>query len=441
LAIEDVYGHTRVQDDEAFAELRAARPDLKLTLLSGHQGRDLPAGLEQGELFGFLHKPYELLQLLDEMNCALGDDGASAARQLCYRRPVHATPAPLDHLGRCLVTGGAGFLAGHIVRDLLGRGHDVRSIDIREPNIVHPRLEHVPGDLRIPEDVEASCEGIDTVFHTAAVVDFVGFARPDRRRRSVELNVGGTENVIAACRRQGVSRLVYTSSNNVLLGEPIENATGDSPYPAHHVDLYSETKTAAERLVLAAHEEGVLSTVALRPGGIYGVGDPFYLPQLLEKIAQGLLVTDIGDGTAMADNTFVGNLVHGEILAARHLAPGSRVGGRAYYITDGEPTPPMEFFRPLIEGLGHEVPTRRVPYRLMSTVGYLWELMHRLHLAPEPMVTRLHAMKAALSHSGSIEEARRDFGYEPIYDWREALERCIPYCREVLEKMQRGHWP
>lgn len=348
---------------------------------------------------------------------------------------------PLEQLGRCLVTGSAGYLAGHIIRALLESGHEVRGVDIREPSLDHPRFDHRAGDLRISADVEEVCEGVDTVFHTAAIVDFVGFASPARRRRSVELNVGGTENLLSACRRQGVSRFVYTSSNNVLLGVPVEEATGDSPYPPRHVDLYSETKTEAERLVLEDNGAGGLLTVALRPGGIYGVGDPFYLPQLIEKIAQGLLVADIGEGDAMADNTFVGNLVHGELLAARHLVPGSRLAGRAYYITDGEPTSPMEFFRPLIEGLGHQVPTRRLPYGLMYGVGFVWELLHRWHLAPEPMVTRLHTMKAALSHSGSIEEAARDFGYAPPNDWHEELERCIPYSREVLERMQSGDWP
>lgn len=352
-------------------------------------------------------------------------------------------PSPFAALGRCLVTGSAGYLAGYIIRALVAEGCEVRGIDVRPTpdDLGHPRFDSRVGDLRIASEVRAACERVDTVFHTAAIVDFVGFARPERRRRIVELNVGGTQNVLAACRAGGVSRLVYTSSNNVLLGVPVLNATSTSPYPKRHVDLYSQTKTEAERMVLAANAQAGLLTVALRPGGIYGVGDPFYLPQLIEKIAQGILVADIGDGTAMADNTFVENLVHGELLAARHLYPGSPAAGRAYYITDGEPTSPMEFFRPIIEGLGHRVPTLRVPYAPMYGLGFAWEWLHRWRLAPEPMVTRLHVMKAALSHSGSLEEARRDLGYEPPHDWREALSACVPYCREVLDRMQRGDWP
>ncbi|MEZ4324436.1 MAG: NAD-dependent epimerase/dehydratase family protein [Polyangiales bacterium] len=360
-------------------------------------------------------------------------------------------------LGVCLVTGGAGFLAGHIARALLEQGHTVRSLDLRQPTIWHARFSHQRGDLRVPADVRRACDGVDTVFHTAAVVDFVGVARRARRARSFDLNVVGTQHVIDACLDAGVARLVYTSSNNVVLGTPVTHADSRTPYPTRYADLYSTTKAQAERLVLAAngraHRQsrssttaervgaGVLSTCALRPGGIYGVGDPFYLPQVIEKCARGLLLADIGDGRAMADNTFVGNLVHGELLAARHLSPESPVAGRAYYITDGEPTNPLEFFRPIIEGLGYRVPTRRLPYRPMYALGYAWELLHRLHLAPEPQVTRLHCMKAAVSHSGSLDEARRDFGYEPVHAWRDELAACVPYCREVLEEMRAGRWP
>jgi 3beta-hydroxy-delta5-steroid dehydrogenase/steroid delta-isomerase len=365
----------------------------------------------------------------------------------------------MNDLGVCLVTGGAGFLAGHIARALLEQGHTVRSLDLREPDIRHERFTHQRGDLRVPAEVRRACEGVDTVFHTAAVVDFVGVANAARRQRSVDLNVGGTQHVIEACLDAGVSRLVYTSSNNVVLGAPVEHADSSTPYPERYADLYSTTKAQAERLVLAANGRahraarpatdgttatavaGVLSTTALRPGGIYGVGDPFYLPQVIEKCARGLLVADVGDGTSMADNTFVGNLVHGELLAARHLTPDSPVAGRAYYVTDGEPTNPLEFFRPIIEGLGYRVPTRRLPYRPMYAVGYAWELLHRYRLAPEPQVTRLHCLKAAISHSGSLAEAKRDFGYEPPYAWRDELAACVPYYRDVLERMRAGRWP
>ena len=349
---------------------------------------------------------------------------------------THASAA----LGTCLVTGGAGFFAGHLVRALLREGHAVRSLDLRPAPFAHPRLTHRRGDLRIPYDVRRACEGVETVFHVAAVVDFVGVARLGRRTRSEQLNVDGTRNVLRAARRAGARRVVYTSTNNVCLGPGVTDATGDTPRPSRYPDLYSRTKARAEAMVLAASGDGGPATCALRPGGIYGVGDPFYLPSFLRTIAKGLFVADVGDGRSLADNTFVGNLVHGHLLAARALDPGSALDGRAYYVTDGEPTPPLAFFAPLVHGLGLSMPRLRVPYRAAYAAGFAWEALHALGVAPEPELTRLHAMKAAVSHSGSVAEARRDFGYAPIFAWRDELDRCVPYCAEVLRRMRAGAW-
>jgi len=87
------------------------------------------------------------------------------------------------------------------------------------------------------------------------------------------------------------------------------------------------------------------------------------------------------------------------------------------------------------------VPKARLPYRLMYGVGFAWEWMHYLRLAPEPQITRLHCMKTALSHSGSVADAARDFGYAPAYVWRDELAACVPYCRDVYAKMKAGRWP
>ena len=349
-------------------------------------------------------------------------------------------------LGLCLVTGGSGYLAGHLTRALLERGAPgVRGIDLRDPVVEHRAYEFHRGDLRRYEDVLKACEGVDTLFHTASIVDFAGVVRPERRRRSVDLNVGATRHLLRAAAASGVSRFVYTSTSNVLIGRPAVDADSSTPYPDRSFDLYSETKATAEREVLAANgtpngRDGLL-TCALRPGGIYGEGDPFYLPTMIDKCARGLLFASFGDGSALSDNTYIGNLVHGEILAARALVPGAACAGRAYYVTDGEPINRMEFFRPLIEAMGYRFPRVRLPLRPLLWLAHAWEVLSRYGLAPEPLVTRMQVMAVAVSHSGSIAETRRDLGYEPPFDWRQAREACIPWCREVLARMQAGEWP
>src|SRR5215470_15554802 len=124
-------------------------------------------------------------------------------------------------LDRVLVTGGSGFVGANLVTELLDRGHDVRSFDrAPSPLPAHPRLEVVQGDICDPDTVAAAVEGIDTVFHTAAIIDLMGGASvtDEYRQRSFAVNVEGTKNLVHAAQAAGVKRFVYTASNSVVMG-------------------------------------------------------------------------------------------------------------------------------------------------------------------------------------------------------------------------------
>jgi 3beta-hydroxy-delta5-steroid dehydrogenase/steroid delta-isomerase len=266
-------------------------------------------------------------------------------------------------LGTCLVTGGAGFLGSHLAQELIRRGQRVRVFDRAPLGYSHERLEVMRGDVTLLEDLRKACEGVDTVFHAAAVLDFARFATPERRDRSFAVNVEGVRNLLQACRDAGVTRLVHTSSNNVTLDGPVVDGDEDTPYAANPSDLYTQTKIEGEKLALAASGEGGLLTCAIRPGGIYGPGDPLMLARLVEECASGIFLSTIGDGSAMSDNTYVDNLVDGQIEAALHLTAGSPLVGQAYFITDGAPINYFEFFRPIVEGMGFRYPTLKLPGR------------------------------------------------------------------------------
>jgi len=339
-------------------------------------------------------------------------------------------------LGPCLVTGAAGFLGRNLARALLDRGCRVRALVHSTPlRIEHERLECVRGDVRDRDAMGRACETIESVFHTAARIGLLGgrAVTEEYRKPIHEVNVGGTENVLAACREQGVVRLVYTSSVDVCFdGAPIENMNQQTPYASHPKSVYAETKIAAERRVLQANGEGGLLTCALRADGIYGPGENLILDPLVKNLAAGRLKLAIGSAASLQDNSYIDNLVHGELLAARHLIPGGRACGKAYFITDYEPQNVFEFFRPLIEGLGFEVPERRIPRGLLQPVLKLWELLHfRIGIAPPP-ITPHELDKISVTHYGSIEEAERELGYRPIKSVRQALQECLPYCESLV---------
>lgn len=259
-------------------------------------------------------------------------------------------------LGHVLVTGGSGFVGANLVTELLDRGHRVRSFDrAPSPLPAHPRLQAVIGDITDHDDVAGAVRGIDTVFHTAAVIDLMGggSAGDQYRRRSFAVNVGGTEKLVYAAQAAGVRRFVYTASNSVVMGgQSISGGDETLPYTERFNDLYTETKVVAEKFVLSQDGASGMLTCSIRPSGIWGRGDQTMFRKLFESLIAGHVKVLIGRSTAKLDNSYVHNLIHGFILAAEHLVPGGTAPGQAYFINDGEPVNMFEFSRPVIEACG-----------------------------------------------------------------------------------------
>ena len=343
---------------------------------------------------------------------------------------------PLDDLGACLVTGAAGFLGSHLVRGLLDDGYSVRAVIRNTPlELEHPNLEIVRGAVEDAERMMEFCEGIDTVFHTAAHLALLGgaAASPAYRQAAYDANVGGVQNLIDACMAQGVSRFVHTSSIDVCFNSEVDLEMDEhTPYATNMSCLYTETKIEGEKLALAANGNGGLLTTVLRPDGIYGLGNNVMLDGVFEQVTKGRLVATIGFPGAVHDHIYVDNLVHAEIRVAKHLVPGSPVCGKPYFVTDNKRLPLFEFMRPLIEGLGYKMPKLNIPYRPVIWFLRLWQYLHFRIGLPAPLFTPHEIRKLAISHCASNEAAERDFGYDPVVTPEEAMTRCLSYYKERL---------
>ena len=320
---------------------------------------------------------------------------------------------------RALVTGGTGFLGGALVRSLIARGDEVRSFSrgIR-PAFESPSAEFWRGDLADPEAISQAATDCDVVFHVAARVG--GWGPASEYYRS---NVLGTAHVIEACRRNNVSKLVYTSTPSVVhTGADIEGGDESMPYAAHFDAAYPETKAEAERRVLAANDHS-LSTVALRPHLVWGPGDPQLIPRLLERARAGRLRL-VGRGEKLVDATYIDNAVLAHLLAADRLAPESACAGHAYFIAQGEPVPARDLINGVLDAAGLPPVTRSVPARVAWLAGALAEVMYRLlRIEEEPPVTRFAATQLATAHWYDLDAARRDLGYAPSVSTAEGLRR------------------
>jgi 3beta-hydroxy-delta5-steroid dehydrogenase/steroid delta-isomerase len=343
-------------------------------------------------------------------------------------------------LGRVLVTGGSGFVGANLVAELLERGLHVRSFDrAPSPLPAHPRLETLEGDICDPETVAAAVTGIDTVFHTAAIIDLMGGASvtEEYRRRSFSVNVGGTENLVRAGRAAGVTRFVYTASNSVVMGgQRIVAGDETLPYTDRFNDLYTETKVAAERYVLSQNGIDSMLTCSIRPSGIWGRGDQTMFRKVFESVQAGHVKVLVGSKDVKLDNSYVHNLVHGFILAAEHLVPGGTAPGQAYFINDGDPVNMFEFTRPVVEACGEKLPTLRISGRLVLAVMTLWQRLHFRFGLPKPPLEPLAVERIYLDNYFSIAKAERDLGYRPLFTTEQAMADCLPYYVELFETMK-----
>ncbi|CAN5857245.1 3 beta-hydroxysteroid dehydrogenase/delta 5--_4-isomerase [soil metagenome] len=343
-------------------------------------------------------------------------------------------------LGRVLVTGGSGFVGANLVTELLHRGYDVHSFDrVPSPLAAHPRLTTFVGDICNPGDVRAATTGVNTVFHTAAIIDLMGGASvtDEYRRRSFAVNVEGTKNLVHAAQQAGTARFVYTASNSVVMGgQPISGGDETLPYTGRFNDLYTETKVVAEKFVLGVNGEQGMLTCSIRPSGIWGRGDQTMFRKVFDSVLAGHVKVLVGSKDIKLDNSYVHNLVHGFILAAEHLAPGGTAPGQAYFINDGEPINMFEFSRPVVQACGQPWPSFRISGRLVHTVMTVWQFLHFRFGLPKPLLEPLAVERIYLDNYFSIAKAQRDLGYEPLFTTEQALQECLPYYTELFAKMK-----
>jgi len=320
---------------------------------------------------------------------------------------------------KALVTGGGGFLGGEILRLLHERGDNVRTFSRSGHSALDALgVEQVHGDLADADAVSAAVHGSDIVFHVAAKTGVWG-----RWADYYTANVVGTRNVVAACRKHGIPRLVFTSSPSVTFAGKDQNGVNEAePYPAKYLAHYSHTKALAEQEVLAVSGRE-LATVALRPHLIWGPGDPNLIPQLVARARAGRL-RRIGNGRNLVDTTYVENAAIAHVQAADRLSPGSPIAGRAYFVSQGDPQPLWDFANRILGCAGLSPVIRGVSAPLAYTAAVALEGVHRLlPFFGDPPITRFVVRQLSTAHWFDLTAAERDLGYVPKVSTDEGLRR------------------
>jgi dihydroflavonol-4-reductase len=276
---------------------------------------------------------------------------------------------------RVYVTGASGFVGAHVARELAEQGAEVRAdrVELLDPDAL----------LRVVEECDA-------VFHVAALYSY------DANQEQIErVNVEGTRNILDACIRGRVSRLVHTSTAGTCGPVPGREATeADGPPSFELAVAYKRTKLAAERLVLAAAREG-LDAVVVNPTTPIGDGDRKPTPT-------GRMIAGVASGRIRGYVTTTGlNVVDVRDVARGHALAWERGIRGERYLLGGVNLPLSDLFAAIADLAGRPRPRVRVPYGI-AVAGA------RLGLANKDEV-RL----ARLPMYFSSEKAQSMLGYRP----------------------------
>lgn len=317
-----------------------------------------------------------------------------------------------------LVTGGSGFVGGHLIQRLIGEGWQVRAIGRSAASrdaVAALGADPREADLADAAALEAAMGGVDTVFHVAAHFKLWGPLATFRT-----MNVEGTRNVVTAAERAGVRRVVYVSAAAVVMGRPVDQRDVTEDAPLHRMAFapYAATKAEAEEILRAANgRRKGLSTVANRPPFIWGPDMPA-LDQMATAVNSGQFMWVAGGGQALS-TCHVDNLCEALILAADRGKEGA-----AYFVSDGADTTLKTFLTRLLSSQGVAPKDRSVPFGLAwAMAGSLGAVWRFLRLKGEPPITRQMLRLIGKAFTIDIARARADLGYEPLISPEEGLRR------------------
>lgn len=314
-----------------------------------------------------------------------------------------------------LVTGGTGFIGGHLLEKLIAMHEPARAL-------VRPRataralpagVATVRGDLVSGDGLDAAVRDVDAVIHLAGVTKAL---RPDDYYTG---NVKATENLVRALAGRSV-RLVHVSSLAAIGpsqdGAPVEEDA--TPRPVSH---YGKSKLEAERIV----REVFPSAIIVRPPVVYGPRDKDVF-QLLKSVAKGLVV-EIAGGERWFSAVYVGDLVDALIAAARTSA-GS---GRAYFISHPKPLTWSEFSATAAGIMGRSPKTLRIPFAAARAVGYCAEIWSGITRTPSILSREKVAEANCACWTCSAARAARELGFEASTDIRQGLAETLGWYKEA----------
>ena len=316
---------------------------------------------------------------------------------------------------RAFVTGGSGFIGGHLIESLLGLGFEVRTLVHRSPLRSHDNVEIVLGDICDKELLSKALKGTDILFHLASALGSSAIGRDEFRR----INVLGTESVLESARSAGVGRAVHFSSAGVFGAVKGVEIAAES-FPPKPITLYDKTKLKGEEAALRFAREGS-EVLVVRPGWAYGPGDRRTL-KLIKAVCSGrfLLATR---GKGLQTPVYIDDLVKGILLAGEK---GQK--GKVYHLAGSEIMTVRDIVYEIAGACGRKLSKLYLPLLPAHLAALLLEKTFA-PLRREPPLSRSKLSFFVHSKPLSIEKARNELGYEPEVNFRSGIARTVSWYR------------
>lgn len=323
---------------------------------------------------------------------------------------------------RIFITGATGFLGRKLAHKLANEGNEVIALirsKAKASALEHERISFVEGDLFNIKALEAGMKGCDEVYHLAAFASV--WTKGDAFK---EVNIDGTLNILDAAKKQGVQKIVVTSTAGVI-GPAVDGPVNeDTPRQVDFFTEYESTKYESELQIKKRVQKGQ-HVVIVNPTRVYGPG-PLNVSNSVTKLVKQYIAGKWkfipGDGMSTGNYVFVDDVISGHILAMKNGRAGER------YLLGGEDATYWELFDLIAAIGGKKYKLYKMPLGVLLAFGKI-QLFMAEKFGRQPMITPGWVRKYLYKWSVSSEKAQKELGYE-VTSLQDGIQKTVDWLRK-----------
>ncbi len=317
---------------------------------------------------------------------------------------------------KTIVTGATGFLGYNLAKRLLELGFIVVALGRNTEKgklLTDIGCEFIQVDLTDKDKLLQIFNGADYVFHCAAKSSLWG-----SYKSFYNSNVTGTQNVVDACIKNNVKKLVHVSSPSIYFefSDKFDIKETDK-LPKKFVNYYAKTKYLSECVVDEGIKNG-LNAIIIRPRAIFGAGDTALIPRLIRANAEKFIPKTVKNDI-LIDITHVKNVVESMILA---MNADKKFNGQKYNITNGENIKFYSCIENLITNLGMKYNSKNISYCAVMLIASFLEFIYKFLPNKEPVFTKYSVGLISFNQTLDISKAKNELGYKPVISVEEGFK-------------------